>query len=220
MMTSLTNASPLETLPPMKKKAAGRPKKGTPQESKKRIKEAAIRLIRKYGAQSITVRKVCQEAHISIGTFYYHFKDKDDLLMSFIREDSFESFILKTPAADVAGRSTELYMLLLGKYMAFGKEFMKNFYTAWNTALAAYMGEKDGFFASGTIMARNEKELFAAQEAGYLKKNTDIHRLAMDICTIVKGCVFEWCLSDGKMDMEASLHRILTAFICFYKAGA
>lgn len=200
------------------KKAAGRPRKGNQQENKQLIKEAIVRLIRKYGAQNITVRKICQEAHVSIGTFYYHFKDKDDLLMSFVREESFEGFQLQTPLSDVAGRTAELYILLVSKYMTFGKDFMKNFYTAWNTALAAYMGETEkGTFAKDTVMARNEQELYAAQRAGYLRPDTDIHQLAVDICTIVKGCVFEWCLSNGKMDAEASLHRILNAFIGAYQ---
>ena len=210
------NATPIPAAPKAKKKSPGRPKKGNCQENKEIIKEAAIRLIRKGGAQSITVRKVCQEAHLAVGTFYYHFKDKDDLLMSFVREESFDSFSLQTPPDDPAGRTAELYMVLISKYQTFGKDFMKNFYTAWNTALAAYMGEVDGTFSPGTVMARNEKELLAAQAAGFLKKNTDIHRLAMDICTIVKGCVFEWCLSDGQMDVEASLRRILAAFFSIY----
>lgn len=207
------NATPIAAVPESGRKTAGRPKKGTDPESRKRILEAAVRLIRKHGAKAVTVRKLCKEASVSIGTFYYHFKDKDDLMMEFVREESFDSCILKTPVSDVADRITELYMVLIGKYMALGKDFMKNFYTAWNTALASYMGEVDGGFEPGTVMARSEKELAQAQEEGYIKENADIHQLAMDICTIVKGCVFEWCLSDGKMDAEGSLRRLLRCFL-------
>ena len=32
--------------------------------------------------------------------------------------------------------------------------------------------------------------------------------LSMDICTIVKGCVFEWALDDGQMAIAEALHRM------------
>jgi hypothetical protein len=136
--------------------------------------------------------------------------------MHFVREASFDSFVLETPPSDVAGRVCELYMHLIDRYLALGEEFMKSFYTTGNKALSAYMGQSDGCFAEGTVMARCEKELLAAQEQGYLKKEADAHTLSMDICTIVKGCVFEWCLNDGKPDIESSLNRILSNYMSNY----
>ena len=41
----------------------------------------------------------------------------------------------------------------------------------------------------------------------------DPHELCKDICTIVKGCVFEWCLSDGRIDVEEALLRILKRYL-------
>ncbi len=38
--------------------------------------------------------------------------------------------------------------------------------------------------------------------------------LSMDICTMGKGCVFEWTLNDREMDMEASLKRIVGGYLC------
>ena len=37
--------------------------------------------------------------------------------------------------------------------------------------------------------------------------------LSMDICTIVKGCVFEWALDDGQMAIAEALHRIIIAYL-------
>jgi hypothetical protein len=62
-------------------------------------------------------------------------------------------------------------------------------------------------------MARCEKELLAAQEQGLLKKEADAHLMSMDICTIVKGCVFEWALDDGQMDIAEALQRIIRAYL-------
>ena len=189
------------------------PKSAEPKNTKQTLIDTTIALIRKYGADSITVRNVCEEAGLSIGTFYHHFQNKDDLLMYFVRETSFDSFELKTPLSDIAGRVFELYMHLIDRYLELGEEFMKSFYTTGNKALSAYMGQENGRFAEGTVMARCERELLDAQRHGYLKKEADAHMLSMDICTIVKGCVFEWALDDGQMDIAEALQRIISAYL-------
>lgn len=196
----------------------GRPSKASvPTDAKQKLIDTTVELIKKYGADTITVRSVCEEAGLSIGTFYHHFQNKDDLLMYFVREASFDTFVLETPLEDVAGRICELYMHLIDRYLTLGEEFMKSFYTTGNKALSAYMGQENGCFADGTVMARCERELIDAREQGFLKKDADPHLLSMDICTIVKGCVFEWALDDGRMDIAESLHRIVKAYLETYK---
>jgi len=196
----------------------GRPSKTSePTDAKQKLIDTTVELIKKYGADTLTVRSVCEEAGLSIGTFYHHFKNKDDLLMHFVREASFDSFVLETPLSDVAERVCELYMHLIDRYLTLGEEFMKSFYTTGNKALSAYMGQENGCFADGTVMARCERELIDAREQGFLKKDADPHLLSMDICTIVKGCVFEWALDDGRLDITESLHRIVKAYLETYK---
>ena len=192
---------------------SGRPAKGSEQNSKEKIINTTISIIKENGADNITVRDVCSRAGLSVGTFYHYFRDKDDLMMFFLKETSFEAFDLKTPLSDSAGRMTELYMHLIRKYMELGLDFMKSFYSTGNLSLSSYMGETDGAFASGTVMARSEAEMRDALSAGFIKVNTDIHTVCMDICTIVKGCVFEWCLNDGRPDIESILHRILENYL-------
>ena len=192
---------------------SGRPSRGNEQNSKEKIINTTISIIRKKGADAVTIRDVCTEAGLSIGTFYHYFRDKDDLMMHFLRETSFDSYDLVTPLSDISGRIAELYMYLINKYMDLGLDFMKSFYSTGNQSLSAYMGEVDGTFASGTVMARSEKEINAALKAGYLKPDADIHLICADICTIVKGCVFEWCLVNGSMDIESALRRIIGFYL-------
>ena len=195
---------------------SGRPSKGNEQNSKEKIINETVSIIRKKGADAVTVRDVCESAGLSIGTFYHYFRDKDDLMMHFLMETSFDTFELMAPLSDVAGRISELYMHLIGKYMDLGLDFMKSFYSTGNRSLSAYMGEVDGVFAPGTVMARSEEEMNAALAGGYLKSDADIHLICMDICTIVKGCVFEWCLNNGSMDIESALHRIIGLYLDIY----
>lgn len=197
-------------------KRSGRPAKGDENNSKEKIIDTTVSIIRKKGADAVTVRNVCMEAGLSIGTFYHYFRDKDDLLMYFLQETSFDAFNLKTPVSDIAERISELYMHLIHKYIDLGLDFMKSFYSTGNRSLSAYMGEVDGCFAPGTVMARSEAEIQDAKDNGVINENADIHELSMDICTVVKGCVFEWCLTEGSMDIETALHRIIRSVVSIH----
>ncbi|MBR1930033.1 MAG: TetR/AcrR family transcriptional regulator [Lachnospiraceae bacterium] len=197
-------------------KRSGRPAKGDENNSREKIIDTTVALIRKNGAASVTVRNICAKAGLSIGTFYHYFRNKDDLMMYFLRETSFAAFTLVEPVSDISARIAELYMHLIRRYMDLGLDFMKSFYSTENKSLSAYMGESNGVFAPDTVMARSEKEIQAAKEQGIIDKNADTHEICMDICTIVKGCVFEWCLTDGAMDIEAALCRMIRSFMVNY----
>ena len=196
-------------------KKSGRPVKGEENNSKQKIIDAAIEIIKSQGSEHVTVRNVCTKANLSIGTFYHFFKDKDALMMYFLKETSFDSFELETPLSSIADRISELYMCLIHKYQDLGIDFMKSFYSTNNTSLSAYMGEVDGSFEKDTVMYRCEKELEDALEAGFIK-DVDCHLLSKDICTIVKGCAFEWCLNDGRPDIESILYRIVRNYLSPY----
>lgn len=194
-------------------KKTGRPgKNDVSRECKNAILKATVSLIEEIGADTVTVRRVIEKADVSTGTFYHYFKDKNDLMMAFVREESFDGFELKTSLNDVAGRQVELYMHLIHRYQILGKDFMKQFYTTDNQALSAYLDEEDGCFADGTVMARSERELEICSKEGYLSVSVNRHQIAMDICTIVKGCVFEWCLTKEHIEIQETLHRILRLY--------
>ena len=197
---------------------SGRPKKSEMNsDSRNELLNAAARLIASSGTEGLTVRAICGEAGLSVGTFYYFFEDKNDLMMSFITEESFEGAELSCPLSDIGGRISELYMLLIQRYMKFGREFVRNFYNPRNRVLSAYMGECDGSFAQGTVMARSEVELNSAHSCGVitLSGGMSIHELASDICTIVKGCVFEWCLNDF-VDVKGLTERVIRSYLFKY----
>ena len=185
-------------------------------DNRQRIIDATVSLIKSKGADKLTVRSVCKEADVSIGTFYHYFRDKDDLMMFFVRTTPFNDTILEAPLSDISSRISELYMLLIDTYIDLGEDFMKSFYSTSNMSLSAYMGEHDGTFEPDTVMARSEIEMIAAIDAGYVHEKADVHTVCMDICTIIKGCVFEWCLVNGDMDIRSSVYRIISNYLTPY----
>ncbi len=187
--------------------------KNRQEENKAKIIDATVTLIKKEGVDKITVRNVCEAAGIGTGTFYYYFKNKDELLLSFIMESTFDHFPLETPLTDIAGRIIELYTILVNKYVSFGRDFMQSFYAPTNTALSSYMSEINGAFLEGTIMARCETELTKAKQAGIVSSDLNLHEISEDVCIIVKGIIFEYCLNCKEYDIHTVLNRMLRRYL-------
>jgi AcrR family transcriptional regulator len=69
--------------------------------SKKALREAVIELMEKRGFEGFTVNDLCEQADLNRGTFYNHFKDKDDLLATFENEVMDDLDILQDKMKDL-----------------------------------------------------------------------------------------------------------------------
>ena len=49
-------------------------------ETREKIFQAAKRILQKKGYEELSIKNICEEAGVSNGSFYHHFKTKDDLL--------------------------------------------------------------------------------------------------------------------------------------------
>lgn len=55
-------------------------------ETKERIFQAAKQILQKKGYEELSIKNICEEAGVSNGSFYHHFKTKDDLLSYYIED--------------------------------------------------------------------------------------------------------------------------------------
>ena len=69
-------------------------------ETKARIFAAAKNILQKDGYEALSIKNICDEAGVSNGSFYHHFKTKDDLLSYYIEEQpSINPDFLDLPAS-------------------------------------------------------------------------------------------------------------------------
>lgn len=66
----------------------------TGSDAKKRIVDAAKTVVSEQGVQKATLRAIAAEAGISIGTLYYYYRTKDDLLYDIIDSHTSESYFI------------------------------------------------------------------------------------------------------------------------------
>ncbi len=180
-------------------------------ETKEKIFQAAKRILQKSGYEALSIKNICEEAGVSNGSFYHHFKTKDDLLSYYIEDQpKIDPDRLELPK-DVSGVKEGIIQVYLNyvKYCReLGVEFMAEYYDTKNQALnAAIRAERP--YPILTVQAYVEK----AVEAGIVKLHEEIEEFTTDIRMIVIGNVFEWCVKHGEADFEGNMSRSLGRYL-------
>lgn len=180
-------------------------------ETKGRIFRAAKEILKRKGYDALSIKNICEEAGVSNGSFYHHFKTKDDLLSYYIEEQPSigpECSALPENAGE-AKRAIVLVYLNYVKYCEeLGVAFMSNYYTPKNQALNPAIRTARPY----PIVAVTSY-LKAALEAGRITTELSLEEISTDIRMLVIGNVFEWCLRNGKTDFSGNMERSLTRYL-------
>ena len=180
-------------------------------ETKERIFQAAKRILQKSGYEELSIKNICEEAGVSNGSFYHHFKTKDDLLSYYIEDQpSIDPDRLELPKNKEDAKETIIHVYL--NYVKYckelGVEFMAGYYTPHNQAL------------NPTIRTERQYPIVTVQHyleralgANAIQLNLKIEEITTDIRMIVIGNVFEWAMRNGDADFEGNMRRSLSHYL-------
>ena len=181
------------------------------QETKEKIFQAAKKILQKSGYEKLSIKNICEEAGVSNGSFYHHFKTKDDLLSYYIEDQpTMGPDLLETPKSleDVKDGIVRVYLNYVAYCRELGVEFMAGYYDTKNQALnPAIRTERP--YPIVTVQAYVEQ----AAKDGIINIRESIDEFTTDIRMIVIGNVFEWCLREGNADFEGNMSRSLRRYL-------
>ena len=180
-------------------------------ETKERIFQAAKRILQKSGYEELSIKNICEEAGVSNGSFYHHFKTKDDLLSDYIEDQpSIDPDRLELPKNKEDAKETIIHVYL--NYVKYckelGVEFMAGYYTPHNQALNPTI-RTERPYPIVTVQHYLERAL----EANAIQLNLKIEEITTDIRMIVIGNVFEWAMRNGDADFEGNMRRSLSHYL-------
>ena len=181
------------------------------QETKKKIFLAAKNILKKSGYEALSIKNICEEAGVSNGSFYHHFKTKDDLLSYYIEEQpSIRPELLTTPSSisDIKSVIILVYLNYVKYCKELGVEFLANYYTPKNQSLNP-VERTARSYPIVTVREYLEQSI----RAGILPSDLPLDEITTDIRMIVIGNVFEWCLKDGEADFEGNMKRSLENYL-------
>lgn len=180
-------------------------------ETKERIFQAAKRILQKSGYESLSIKNICEEAGVSNGSFYHHFKTKDDLLSYYIEDQpSINPDLLELPknAGEAKETITHVYLNYVKYCKELGVEFMAGYYNPHNQALNPVIRTERPY-----PIVTVQQYLERALEADAIRLNLSIPEITTDIRMIVIGNVFEWSMRNGDADFEGNMRRTLSHYL-------
>ena len=180
-------------------------------ETKRKIFRAAKNILQRDGYEQLSIKNICEEAGVSNGSFYHHFKTKDDLLSYYLEEQpSINPDLLDLPSSADEAKIAIIHVYLhYAEYCRdLGVEFISNYYTPKNQALNPEIRT-----ARPYPILTVENYLQKAIDKGIVKPELPLEEILTDIRMLVIGNVFEWCLHDGKNDFEGNIRRSLGRYL-------
>ena len=180
-------------------------------ETKERIFQAAKAILQKNGYENLSIKNICEEAGVSNGSFYHHFKTKDDLLSYYIEEQpSVNPELLDIPSGKEAAKTAivEVYLNYASYCQELGVDFVAGYYTPKNQALNPEI-RTERPYPIVTVQQYLEK----AVSAGAIQLNLSIAEVVTDIRMLVIGNVFEWALREGNVDFEENIRRAISHYL-------
>ena len=180
-------------------------------ETKAKIFRAAKHILQKKGYEQLSIKNICEEAGVSNGSFYHHFKTKDDLLSYYIEEQpSINPDFLDLPSnsAEAKEAIVRVYLNYVHYCEELGVEFMSNYYTPKNQSLNPLI-RTERPYPIVTVQNYLEKAI----RAGVITPRLALDDITTDIRMIVIGNVFEWCLKSGNADFEGNMKRSLVTYL-------
>ena len=180
-------------------------------ETKERIFRAAKHILQKKGYEQLSIKNICEEAGVSNGSFYHHFKTKDDLLSYYIEEQP----SINPDLLDMPGNVEEAKLAVIRVYLNYvdyckelGVEIMSGYYDPKNQALNP-VSRTERPYPIVTV----QNYINNALAAGVIHLNVELEEFTTDIRMIVIGNVFEWCLRNGEADFPGNMRRSLGKYL-------
>lgn len=182
-------------------------------ETKLRITEAAMKLLKSTSYESIKIVDICKEANVSVGTFYHYFESKytiiesgyhsiDTLILEKFEQQSFDSYI----DAIIELNKAEATIVA-----SLGFNFISNSY------IQILMDESQYTISPNRLVHLKLIELLELALCNQEIISTDIYDLAEYINRTARGNIFDWCLKRGTTNLVEVWTSDITNIIAMYK---
>lgn len=181
--------------------------------TKQKIIDTAYNLFIKQGYDNTTVNQIINKSKTSRGSFYHHFKGKEDLLLSvaYIFDSNYEDW---QDSIDKNIHSAD-------KLLSFDKYVMNSIEESpYRTFLTTIYGMQ--VMSNGTKHILNRERRYydiianiikEGLKNGELKSNRSYLELTDDFAIIERGLTYDWCLNQYRYSLVDYSQRIILAYI-------
>lgn len=156
--------------------------------TKKKLERVALKLFTKQGFDRVSIRDICKEADVSVGTFYHYFESKEHVFLERYthQADQLNQCFLRFEDRPAKERILELACCYAENVQNAGVEMMRLLYNPKSAA-----GREQGTL----------RQLFSQ----ILTQEREVELLLLG----VQGVVYDWCKSGGEYDLREKMFEFL-----------
>ena len=166
-------------------------------QTQRKIFDTFMLLIKKQGYSKITIRSICQQANISVGTFYLYFSSKDEILLDLYNKIE-QKIVFSSVVDDFSKNSIidcicqDFISYFLCMIETLEKELLKEFYRY------TLLSGNNKFIDNNTpLYHRILNHLNHADSEGMLLANEKPSNICDKIFIFVQSYIFNWLTDDN-----------------------
>lgn len=185
-------------------------------QTKRKLMEVSMRLIKQCGFDAVTINQICGEAGVSTGAFYYHLKSKAGIIIEGYAECDyyFETVVPQKLTGDTPYQQILEYIGYQMDYAEdMGLDLMIQIYRAQIT-------EGNQFFLSEErSLPKGLYQLIAkAQQSGELTDTVPCEQIGRELLIVSRGIIYHWCQSEGSYPLKPFARQIVGNYLLTYKS--
>lgn len=178
--------------------------------TKKRLLKNGMRLITEKGVDNVAVEEIAKAAGVSVGTFYYYFPSKLDLVAS-IRwkiDAYFEQEVADLLNADTCRQNLRIF------FYHYAKHTEEN---GWNIIFSLIASDSAMVISGDRFLQLLLQDLLTqGQNAGELTREISAREMMRELLVIAHGIVLDWAINKGETDIYKDMERIMARVVKAY----
>ncbi len=173
------------------------------QKTRDHLLHTSLKLMEKNGYQNTTVRDICAEANISIGTFYSYFPSKNDLFLDIYGQA--DDYFTDTVSVNITGHTAKEKIIDFFRFYA-----RLNIDSGIELVRILYNPDNSWFSRTRPMQQVLEKIVSEGMASGELEGDISPSEAVDFFFISVRGFCYNWCILNGEYDLEAELVKFVT----------
>lgn len=183
------------------------------EQTKRRIYDVAFELFDQYGYDQVKVSDIAKEAQVSVGSVYYHYKNKEAIIDYGYYE--FDLLLKETYEKTTFQSSREAILFLISYQIQI---------TADELGLKRVsICFKNQMNSDNTYLYSNERYLYQKLLENLnkqtIKHMTSEHAAKM-ILRISRGSIYDWCCHEGNYDLKKAVLEEVSIILDYIGLGS
>lgn len=187
-------------------------------DTRDKITDAAWALFCEHGYENVTLDDILEAAHVSRGTFYYHFDGKDEVLLNVTHIFDEDYKVIEKIIPPDADAFAQLLFVdhQFFKYLedTVPVELVSRILS---TQLKAQTGHR--FMDRSRFYNRLCRRIIEdGQRSGVFRTDFTVSEISMDFAVMEWGMMYDWCVCGGEFSLASYAKRKMPLFLAAYRA--